>query len=541
MGFLNIKKVKSWVAGHKIVSAIVVLALILGVYKTISANSGNGAARYVFAPVQRGTLATTVSGTGQISAQNQVDIKAKASGDITRIYIKAGQAVKAGDLLAQIDSRNAGVTLESAKVAYEKLVKPADPEDVKTAEDNILESYNNAWSDVSSVFVDYPAIISGMDTLLYSQGGYLGSSNNTRRSVIAKEGIQKAGFSFDQAKTRYAVVLMEYNSLSRLSATTSIKLLVAEVRDMVKIMADALKNTQNAISYIMQSEPDTSAIASTNASNVNGWLSSVNSRLSDLLSDQNSILTNEIALKDLVKGPDALDVRSGQLTLLQSQYNYQDYFIRALFDGVIARVPAKVGDSGSGATIVTIIADKKFATISLNEVDVAKVKIGQKASLTFDAVEDLEVFGEVDEVDLIGTVSQGVVSYNVKATFDTEDVRIKPGMSVNADIVTESKENVLMVPNSAVKTQNGNKYVEISAGMTAAAAASQPVKVETGVSNDTQTEIVSGLKEGDRIVVRTISGTSGASAAQAPNIFGAARSRAGISGPPGSVQIRSAR
>ncbi|MCX6715992.1 MAG: efflux RND transporter periplasmic adaptor subunit [Candidatus Taylorbacteria bacterium] len=447
-----------------------------------------------------------------------MDIKSKASGDITQVYVKAGQTVKKGALLAQIDSRNASISLESAKIAYEKLTKIADPEDVQTAEDSVVKAYNDAWNEVTSVFVDYPSVITGMNSLLYSQTGYLSDSKSNQRSVMARANIQKAGVSFDLAKSRYEVVLSEYNSLSRLSATTSLQLLTNDTYDMVKMMSDALKNTQNAISYIMQSEQDTTTPANTAANNVNTWLSSVNSHLSTIFSDQNSIVSSEKTLRDLIRGPDQLDIRSGQLSLLQSQNSYQDYFIRAPFDGVIARVPVKVGDSGSGATIATLIANKKLATISLNEVDVAKVKIGQKASLTFDAVEGLTVPGEVDEVDLIGTVSQGVVSYNVKVIFDIDDARIKPGMSVSADIVTDSKENVLTVPNGAVKTQGNMKYVETLV----ASSTLKRIPIRTGVSNDTNTEVVSGLNEGDRIIARTIT-TATTAATQAPSIFNAAR------------------
>ena len=95
------------------------------------------------------------------------------------------------------------------------------------------------------------------------------------------------------------------------------------------------------------------------------------------------------------------------------------------------------------------------------------------------------------EIDTIGTVSQGVVTYNVKIGFDTQDERVKPGMSVSTDIITDVRQDVLMVPNSAIKSSS---YVE-------ALANGQPVRepVEIGLSNNTMTEIISGLNEGDKI------------------------------------------
>ncbi len=368
--------------------------------------------------------------------------------------------------------------------------------------------------------------MTGTNNLFYSQGGYLNEATDPRRSPAVKEYMQSAGYSFDIAKTRYETVLKEYNSLSRVSGTSSLQLLLDDTHDMVKKMAEALKNAQNAISYISQSDQNSNTVATTNANNVNNWLNTINNHLSDILASQNAIVTSEISLRDILKGADVLDVEAGRLSLLQSEYTYQDYFVKAPFDGTIARVSAKVGDPAS-ATILTLIADKKFATISLNEVDVTKIANGDKAKLTFDAVDGLTLEGVVDSVDLIGTVSQGVVTYNVKIKFSSDDARVKPGMSVSAEVVTDSKERVLTVPNSAIKTLNGMKFVEVASGGSGQQTASSTnlVRVETGAANDTSTEIISGLNEGDRIVVRTVAVTAQTTAQQAPSIFGSATRR----------------
>jgi HlyD family secretion protein len=178
------------------------------------------------------------------------------------------------------------------------------------------------------------------------------------------------------------------------------------------------------------------------------------------------------------------------------------------FDGVLAKVSVKKLDTiGSGTSVATLITTQKVAEISLNEVDVSKVKVGQKATLTFDAIPDLTITGLVAEIDSIGTVSQGVVTYNVKITFDTQDDRIKPGMSISSSIITDVRQDVLVVANSAIKLQNNTSYVEIFDPALVGSDSSQgvvspiaPIKqtVETGLSNDTETEIVSGLKEKDQ-------------------------------------------
>ncbi len=171
----------------------------------------------------------------------------------------------------------------------------------------------------------------------------------------------------------------------------------------------------------------------------------------------------------------------------------------------------------------------------MNEIDAAKIKVGPKAVLTFDAAPDLKITGEVSEVDTIGAVSQGVVSYIVKIIFDTQEDSVKPGMSVGATIITDIKQNILVAPNSAIKTQGDSHYVEIlddplrSKNGQGFISKSAPIKqtVEIGLSNDELTEIISGINEGDKIVSRTINPASAKTqtTSQAPSLFGAPRAR----------------
>jgi multidrug efflux pump subunit AcrA (membrane-fusion protein) len=136
-------------------------------------------------------------------------------------------------------------------------------------------------------------------------------------------------------------------------------------------------------------------------------------------------------------------------------------------------------------------------------------------------------------------VSQGVVSYTVKIAFDTQDSQIKPGMTVNAAIITDAKTDVLSVPSSAVKTQNGVQYVLVfdpalseSTDGSAVISPTEParVTVQTGITDDTSVEILSGLTDGQQIVVRTTTGTAAAGNTTPTN-----SSRGGFSGPQGGA------
>lgn len=185
--------------------------------------------------------------------------------------------------------------------------------------------------------------------------------------------------------------------------------------------------------------------------------------------------------------------------------------VKASMSGTVNAVNIKNGDdlsklsSGSSRTIPIIIGDLGTlkAEVQVNEVDIPDVKIGQKVMITFSAIDGLEVSGKVEKIDALGTVSSGVVTYNVTIGFDTLDERIKPEMSVSASIITDVKQDVVIVPSSAVKSQGNASYMEVLVGNTA-----QHKTVTAGISNDTETEIINGISVGDSVITQTIDSSS---------------------------------
>ena len=239
-------------------------------------------------------------------------------------------------------------------------------------------------------------------------------------------------------------------------------------------------------------------------------------------------------------------VKESNLAYVQAKTDVSKKTIKAPIGGIVTALNAKVGDEIGGTassstargSLITITnLEKFFAKISLNEIDASKVKIGQKTTFTFDAIEGLTLTGIVTEIDSLGTITQGVVTYQVKILLDSGDNRIKPGMSVSAAIITDIKQDALIVPNGAVKTSGDSHYVEVfdpanlpaaglalsSQGIVSATPPSQKIVV-IGISNDTSTEIISGLNAGDLVVSRTITSVS-KSTQSAPSLFGAQGSR----------------
>lgn len=527
-----------------IILSLIVISLGYWGYKHYTNTSGE--TRYVLATVEKGTIVSSISGTGQVSAESQVDIKSKVSGEAIYVGVVNGQEAKAGDLIAKIDARDAEIALENAKISLEKLIKPADAasilqtenalEDSKQsnvkAKDDLAKAYDDGFNTVSNAFLDLPDVITGLNDLLnnYQSGaGYLNDINVRIYGETAMSYRSEATKAFFTARDQYDANLIHYKNLTRTSPSANIESLAAETYLTIKSAADAIKNSKNTLDYIRgqqasQSRNDSTAVQN----NLNSWTSKVNTHLLNLLSIKNSIenykdaitsSSRDIAqktesLKKLRDGADELDIRNQELAVRQKEYAYEDYFIRAQFDGVIAKINIKQSDSVSGGeSVATLITKRKIANISLNEIDAAKIKVGQKTTLTFDAIEGLSITGKVTQVDLVGNVTQGVVTYNVEIGFDTQDDRIKPGMSLSASIITDVKQDTLIAPNSSLKSQGNANYIEVfdqkfpqdeaSQGITSPTAPRrQPVEV--GMSNDTSTEIISGLNEGDQIVSRTI-------------------------------------
>ncbi len=151
--------------------------------------------------------------------------------------------------------------------------------------------------------------------------------------------------------------------------------------------------------------------------------------------------------------------------------------------------------SGSEALVISDYSSVKV-TVTVSEVDISKLKLGQKAALTFDALSSTPVTGTVTWISPNASTSSGVVSYEVAITPDAKNTAIKPGMSASADIQTRVARNVIVVPNAAIKLDGTTKYVQVL-GTNGQATR---VNVKTGVADDSVTQITTGLAEGATVV-----------------------------------------
>ncbi len=187
--------------------------------------------------------------------------------------------------------------------------------------------------------------------------------------------------------------------------------------------------------------------------------------------------------------------------------------------------------SSSGAPIVIAPEQPLALVLAVNEVDLPSLKVGQRADIEFDALPDLTATGKVIEIAEEGTVNSGVVTYDVTLSLDVADPALRAGMSSSATIVTAIAKDTLLVSNAAVKSNSdGSSYVLV---LEDGATTPTEVTVETGLSSSTQTQIVSGLSEGQTVVTQT---TSSSSSSSSGSSSGGGFMMPGAGGGPGGPQ-----
>lgn len=188
--------------------------------------------------------------------------------------------------------------------------------------------------------------------------------------------------------------------------------------------------------------------------------------------------------------------------------------------------------SSSSAPVVIAPTQPLALVLAINEVDLPSLEVGQRADIEFDALPDLTATGKVIEIADEGTVSSGVVTYDVTLSLDVADPALRSGMSSAATIVTAIAKDAVLVSNAAVKSNtDGSSYVLV---MEDGATTPTQVTVETGLSSSTQTQIVSGLEVGQTVVTQTTSSSSSDSSSESGSSGRSGIMMPGMGGGPGA-------
>ena len=325
----HIYKVKSHIIAHKIISSVVLITILAVTYWGYNKlTSTAGYARYITAKVQKGSIVASVSGSGQVSALSQVDIKSKVSGDVVYLPKQNGDMVSQGTLIAQLDTRDmqksvrdAEINLESSKISLDKLKIEKSKENMNA---DLAKSYDDGFNIVSSVFLDLPGIMTGLKDIFFKSNSGTGQWNvdwyqgQVINSDLEKVVIFKQNFidSYNTALKAYDASFENYKIISRTSDNATIEMLILQTYDTTKLISDTIKNANNYVDFvnssIQKNNADTPAIITTHKTSLSSYTSKTNSHLLNLLSTTTSIKS----YKDAFLSSD-LDIQSAILIVRQ--------------------------------------------------------------------------------------------------------------------------------------------------------------------------------------------------------------------------------
>jgi HlyD family secretion protein len=212
-------------------------------------------------------------------------------------------------------------------------------------------------------------------------------------------------------------------------------------------------------------------------------------------------------LEELEDDIDPVELAAAKARVTAAQAALNTAFILAPFDGTVTDADSIIGDQVSPGKIAFRLDDLShlLVDVDVSEVDINSISIGQNVEVSFDAIQTNTYTGKVTEVGQVGTVVQGAVNFTVTVELTDVDEAVKPGMTAAVTIFVKEIKDVLVVPNRAVRVNDGQRVVYILKDNVPS-----PVKIQLGSTSDTHSEVIGGdLKIGDLIILNPPSTFSG--------------------------------
>jgi len=519
-------------------------------------DKGEVQAQMATAPVTKGSIDVKVSGTGNVEPANTSNVIAKAGGNITELNVADGQHVKKGQLLFKLDDSSIQSQVEKARLDQRQTQL-----DINTTNEQLKQQqvYAPVSGRVTSV-----QVTKGQDVQKGAVMMTILDINNLTfqipfNDVSAIKVGQKAdvtitdlgasGLTGKVTKVNRAAIADSYGTL-----VYYVTIIIENPGALVPGMrGQAAVHTDKGVIHGYTTGPLDWAVTTTVRAGVSGSLTQLNV-------DENTMVKKGQLLASLDSDNLKSQAVSQNLKMQQSRLNISDleeqlpdYLIYAPADGVFAMTASsnnsgsgnntssssadvsdnwQVGDEVKKGQIVGVIDDSAgmVVTVSVDEVDIAKIKLKQAAEITFDALPEQTFTGSVSYISEEGVVTNSAATFDVKVALDKTD-GIKTGMTANVDILVSYKEGALLVPIESVQDRGGRKFVILDTGGaadntgragsgkgesadggqsgTGNAMGGGMTPVETGLHNETSIEIVSGVKEGDKVVLPSVVRSSG--------------------------------
>ncbi|HEX4486684.1 MAG TPA: efflux RND transporter periplasmic adaptor subunit [Terriglobales bacterium] len=388
---------------YGVIGLALVLLIVGGVYA--ASRGGTKIDPSKLAKVEKGDLAKSVVATGKVEPIIKVEVKSKASGIVKKLLIDAGDRVKKGQLLAQLDKDEIAAQVDQSRAG------------MAAAE----ASLKGAEADYERAKVD----AEGPDVPLL------------KRAYERAVGMEKAG----------------------VVSTSSLE--------------DAQKNYEMAL----------------NKQNVS--------------KAQLLVLKAKVAQSQGQLGQD-----KANLAQLEEQLSYTD--IVSPLDGVVLSRDVEMGDAvssilvlGSSATLVMTLGDTSEVYVKgkVDESDIGKVYLGQPARIKVESFKDKTFNGKVTKISPMGVEKDNVTTFEVRVSINNPGGELKAEMTANAEIILEEHKNVLQIPEGAL-IYDKDKKASVEIPDAKAKEGKTKLAVNIGISNGAKTEVLSGLKEGDQVVLQ---------------------------------------
>lgn len=496
--------------GKWLVPVVVVAAA--GAVFLISGGGNKAASRdvtYAETTPVRQDVSNSLSGTGTLNPANTYTVKSLVDGKILTGGFEEGDKVEEGDVLYTIDSSDASTNLEKASIALQQAQrsydKTVDLQYVRAEVDGTVSSLKVAKGDQVTSGQEVAVIRDSSKmllNLLFPAADAANFSVGQSADVVLDgtfetlKGTITAITGTDELSTGNLLVRTVTIRVNNAGGLTTAQAATASVNGVSSIAS---------ATFAYQAERTLTAQAG-------GTVSAINVQEGDAVSKGDILieLTGDDLTESIQSASESL--RSAEISMQNQQDNMSNYTITSPISGTIIEKDAKQGDALTSGSTLCVIYDLSYLemVINVDELQIGALSVGQKVQITADAVADKTYVGTVTRVSMKGSSSGGTTTYPITIRIDDTD-GLRPGMNANAEIVVAEANNALVVPNAAV-IRGG--YVLVSKKSPSAANAVEDmdapegyvyVKVETGVSDDSYTEIKSGLQEDDTVAYDTSS------------------------------------
>jgi len=508
------------------------------------------------ATVTRGDVAATVSATGKVISPSDIGLAPLVAGTLTKLYVKVGDHVTAGQTLAQIDTTNlqtalasANSSLVSAKAAIAALVPTKSAAEQAQAALQLAQA--QAAVDLAKKnLTDQSAVISA------NAATYQGTVDSALKALNDAKAVAALNSVTYQNSVDTAQVAQTYANY-QLTNYVNTQLAANPALTLTYDYCSVNTTATGCSSYITQYN---SYVSSTNSYNnavqsqkinllkdqqnlanlTTTWQNALASQKLNLQKDQLSIASYQNSVNSAQNSLDtlnastnvsmqpakqsAIDTAQAQLANAQASYdqatrNLEAATIKAPVAGDVASIstavggnvpttssPATISANATGFIVLTNVSSLEI-TGSFSESDAAKIQAGQVATFAFDALPNVTATGKVIGVDLLPTTASGVTSYNATFSLDAQVPGLKPGMTATPTVDVGLASGVIQVTAQAVTTRAGRSTVNVVTTVKGKEVIT-PTRVVVGLIGDSADEIQSGLKEGDKVALPTVKATT---------------------------------